>query len=967
MNKKVLSALLFGAMVASTGTFTSCIDNDEPAGIEELRGAKAELIRAKVAVEEANAQYKLAEAEYEKARAATEQANAQYRLAEVKWMEAKAEYAAAETAEKKAYAEKQIALYKLEMEKSAEASKAAIANLKNLTAQAEYAYEVALKQIEVAKTLGVNFNDAAISALKTQVVEAYKAVYAQGEDGSMSLAERVRYAQENLYNAQLDKANGLVSESIYGSNKYVPELKQTVKTQEADVAAKKETVTKLESFLEKDVETTDWRAELETLNDSIEILGKAIDAKQLEITKALNSEEYLAADQKVNGVTDENGDVLKDGTVQLLEKAVAKYNATAREKKLNLSQIKVSVNGVLEGEINDAIAELGLSGYQLTSDAQGNKYILIEDTKETNGSKKVYYQPVYDVELTAANGYTPAKALAEIEAWTKILNEAAIDANEIEQFKRRLTAAQKAEHDADSVYNQVDLPMWESALAVMDGKAATVNIPAAETKKVTDAITAYNTKVEALSAAVTDYNNTYNAAYKARYDEQSDLVYFNALKNQAEVDLANIDSYQTTASAQSAVNNALIGLTSLASKIAAIEALYVTTVQDITTTEENERTEAQERVNKRLAENKEQANVAKLSEKLTQGETWENVAKDYADNNPIVREQLNGKKTAMETAKTAVADAYSAMSAAVTAYRTLAKDNYALEVPTEGAANVPSTPATYEENTTTSLYQMKGAAITAETAGKMVLLTLSTDAAVKEAAWNKASQKAFGEEGRYVVPSKANVQGGSLAAWLRAQNDLQNLQDEIAATDKLDEVKKALAEGKATLLAEEKANLALFADLDAAIKAADKANEAAKEELAAIEETLAGDLNIEKAKLEAKKTAVMAVQAELQSAINKHLHLSELTGTTITYEDAEAFIEALEDAVRVAEAAVIEAEKTLAYAKVALEKAENGEFDAVADAQFKLDILMTEYNLKVAQYEKALANLQKALEIMAAE
>ena len=62
MNKKVLSAILFSALFVGTGTFTSCIDTDEPEGITNLRGAKAELIRAKVAVEAANAAYVQAEA-----------------------------------------------------------------------------------------------------------------------------------------------------------------------------------------------------------------------------------------------------------------------------------------------------------------------------------------------------------------------------------------------------------------------------------------------------------------------------------------------------------------------------------------------------------------------------------------------------------------------------------------------------------------------------------------------------------------------------------------------------------------------------------------------------------------------------------------------------------------------------------------------------------------------------------------
>ena len=60
MNKKFLSVVLFGALMAgSSVTFTGCIDNDEPAGIEELRGAKAELIKA-------NAAYRQAEVEIKK-------------------------------------------------------------------------------------------------------------------------------------------------------------------------------------------------------------------------------------------------------------------------------------------------------------------------------------------------------------------------------------------------------------------------------------------------------------------------------------------------------------------------------------------------------------------------------------------------------------------------------------------------------------------------------------------------------------------------------------------------------------------------------------------------------------------------------------------------------------------------------------------------------------------------------------
>lgn len=76
----VASLLLAG----TTPLLTGCVDTDEPSGIEELRGAKAELLKAKAAVEaakvayvQAEAAYKNAEAEYKKAQAARELANAE--------------------------------------------------------------------------------------------------------------------------------------------------------------------------------------------------------------------------------------------------------------------------------------------------------------------------------------------------------------------------------------------------------------------------------------------------------------------------------------------------------------------------------------------------------------------------------------------------------------------------------------------------------------------------------------------------------------------------------------------------------------------------------------------------------------------------------------------------------------------------------------------------------------------------
>lgn len=75
----------------STSLLTSCIDNDEPAGITDLRGAKAELLRAKAQVElaeaairNANAAIQQAKADYLQEKVAQEKLNTDYQTAKMR-------------------------------------------------------------------------------------------------------------------------------------------------------------------------------------------------------------------------------------------------------------------------------------------------------------------------------------------------------------------------------------------------------------------------------------------------------------------------------------------------------------------------------------------------------------------------------------------------------------------------------------------------------------------------------------------------------------------------------------------------------------------------------------------------------------------------------------------------------------------------------------------------------------------
>ena len=85
----LVAALLMGGVSTS---LTSCIDNDEPAGINDLRGAKAEFIRAKADYEAALTAIKLVEVDIKKQELAREEIQTQIKQLELEVAQAQTEY-----------------------------------------------------------------------------------------------------------------------------------------------------------------------------------------------------------------------------------------------------------------------------------------------------------------------------------------------------------------------------------------------------------------------------------------------------------------------------------------------------------------------------------------------------------------------------------------------------------------------------------------------------------------------------------------------------------------------------------------------------------------------------------------------------------------------------------------------------------------------------------------------------------
>ena len=328
MNKKVLSAILFSALFAGTGTFTSCIDTDEPAGIEELRGAKAELIRAKVAVEQAEAAFKLAQAEVQKAEAARLQSLAKINEASARLEEARAEAAEIQNEEDRILLEQKIDEITKEMELAALEHEAALLGAQEELAVAKRSYEIALKQIAIAEALMSESDKVALSELVGIVDDLMAKVDAKEAE--------IAAKQEDLYHDALY----LDADTEYQTALFE---KRVTKAKNA-LTHNANTIAKYKKYLADGPAETDWRSEVAQLEDSIAGLQKEQDLIDLQIVKVQNSQEYKDLNDAVTKASNAYS-TLKVGSVYSYEYMEYEGNVT---KNLHIADadgnVEVSYN-----------------------------------------------------------------------------------------------------------------------------------------------------------------------------------------------------------------------------------------------------------------------------------------------------------------------------------------------------------------------------------------------------------------------------------------------------------------------------------------------------------------------------------------------------------------------------------------------------------------------------------------------
>lgn len=280
--KKWTYLVAAGMLLGAAPVFTGCIDNDEPEGITILRGAKAELLKAKAAVEaakvaqvQAEAALLQAQAKYQEALAVTEAANAKIKEAIAKQEEAKA--ALLETQNEQAKQELQAAIAELEHQK--EMWEIEKNNALTAAEQAAKMWELSYKQAEVEYEKAL----VELESKKTALTNEQLIVLNQYISDVKTAKNKLAKAQKALTEAEraMKKAADLVEEreadKEYWQYEYARKLKLEQYALEGAKAAKERAAKEL-TYMEG-VEATDLGAKLEeTIAESKDLYKQYLDA-----------------------------------------------------------------------------------------------------------------------------------------------------------------------------------------------------------------------------------------------------------------------------------------------------------------------------------------------------------------------------------------------------------------------------------------------------------------------------------------------------------------------------------------------------------------------------------------------------------------------------------------------------------------------------------------------------------------
>lgn len=301
--KKVILFLVVG--IGALCTLSSCLQNEEPAGVENLRNAKSELIKAE-------AQYKAAEIALVQAEAALKETiRAGYELdnklkeLDVQLKEAQVAYETARLELQKALDaavnEKEIARLQAEAaqyllnkqnlenqrELAIEQHKANMVNAQAALAQAEYNYQEVLNQIELAST--------GLTAAEKEMINTYRGEVEGIREKLAEARVKLLNAQEKLVNVKYD----------FNKDRLLAQNQRLLENQQLQVDLKKAEIAEVEA-LDLDGGAGVWQTQVEEIEAAVEALEAQVtqlrldaEAKKADMVEPQAEIDKLTGEKKV--------------------------------------------------------------------------------------------------------------------------------------------------------------------------------------------------------------------------------------------------------------------------------------------------------------------------------------------------------------------------------------------------------------------------------------------------------------------------------------------------------------------------------------------------------------------------------------------------------------------------------------------------------------------------------------------
>ncbi len=476
----------------SAGMFTGCmLDNDEPAGIEAMRTAKAEYYSAEAAYKNAQALYEIAKTAWETT--ANELANAATALDN-----AAKEYANAVTA---AYSEERIAYYEAEVAKHkatvVEYEKDLVNNQKDL-AQAQFDYAEKIYDLEVAYAQLDDEARSAISTISSSLTSAMTTYNNANTAFNNYSAKLIEYLTEEEVSidtfkadlqVELDRATLAVANNASLISSY-----ESIIAGYSDITATAETQ-KTAIVAAVAAYNTDY-ASLQTLVNEKQDKVDALEATQYDWKNT-----WTVAQSKTTA-----NDVANDYLINNYIKST--YGSTVSAANMNKYGITVKT----------------VDGTSVYSFSAGNKFTFAVDAYDvkTNASTGAVTVDYGFGDYPISNFYVNSSTLATLNG-------------NLTTAKNNVANYVGAYYTAPSAMTTVEQTNYETGMATAITAATTATTAAKKTYD--DAVTAYEAAVKAYTDAKTKtqalvddvnvkgqalYGGTYNATYtKADF---SDLV-----------------------------------------------------------------------------------------------------------------------------------------------------------------------------------------------------------------------------------------------------------------------------------------------------------------------------------------------------------------------------------------------------------------------------------------------------------